>query len=203
MSDDEMELDRWIEEARTTYHPPPAPPMTEMWDDIEARAFGRRRASGPRRWVQAGAGIAAALVLGFALGRGSVRGPAAVPSPVVAAEGAVAQQPYDRTATTLLGQTVVLLSALPADARDVSRDRKFATQASDLLVTTRLLLDSQAAADPRLHDLLEDLELILAQIARIQHGQDPAELRFITEALQERDLVPRIRALAAELAAAD
>ena len=112
-------------------------------------------------------------------------------------------QPYDRTATTLLGQTAVLLSALPSGAPDVSRDRRFASQASDLLVTTRLLLDSQAGADPRLHDLLEDLELILAQIARIQHAQGPDELHFITEALQERDLVPRIRALAAEMAAAD
>jgi hypothetical protein len=202
MSDDDMELDRWIEEARTTYHPPPAPPMAEMWGDIEVRAFGRRRAAGLRRWAPAGAGIAAALVLGFALGRDSVRAPAAVPQATAAADPVVAQ-PYDRTATTLLGQTVVLLSALPSDAHDVSRDRRFAAQASDLLVTTRLLLDSQAASDPRLHDLLEDLELILAQIARIQHGQGPAELEFITEALQERDLVPRIRALAAELAAAD
>ena len=47
---------------------------------------------------------------------------------------------------------------------------EFSAQAQDLLTDTRLLLDSKRVVDPRTRKLLEDLELVLAQIATL----DPA-----------------------------
>jgi hypothetical protein len=82
-------------------------------------------------------------------------------------------EPYRQATTEYLGQTVALLASLPAAARDGQPDARFVTQAGELLSTTRLLLDSPAAAsDPRLKNLLEDLELVLAQLSRLpaEHG---------------------------------
>jgi hypothetical protein len=123
----------------------------------------------------------------------------------VAAESASLNLPVDQPVsaitTELLGQTVVLLAALPEERSDTVPDRQFTRQAGALLSTTRVLLDSPAAAnDPKLLNLLEDLELVLAQIARLQQGgQSRIELELITEALQQQDLVPRIRSIAAGL----
>jgi hypothetical protein len=68
---------------------------------------------------------------------------------------------------------------------------------------TRLLLDSPAASDPRLRDLLEDLELVLAQVARLRASPHAEELTFIAAAMDERDVVPRIRTAAASMSPAN
>jgi len=80
---------------------------------------------------------------------------------------------------------------------------RFATQATELLTSTRLLLDSPAASDVRFKDLLEDLELVLAQIAMLQSGRTRQEIDLITDALEERDVVPRIRSAVARLSRGD
>lgn len=72
-----------------------------------------------------------------------------------------------------------------------------------MLTSTRLLLDSPAASDARFKSLLEDLELVLAQIAMLQSGRTQEDIDFITDALEERDVVPRIRSAAARLASGD
>jgi len=206
MNDDS--LDRLIDAERRD-GAPPEPPLAAMWTTIDARTRWARPARGTSRgrWL-AVAGMAATLVLGFALGRGSLA-PSRLTSPatpgvpaVAAASRTSAEQPFDRTTSNLLGETSVLIAALPAGSGDAG-DRRLAAQASQLLITTRLLLDSPAAADPRLRLLLEDLELVLAQVARMRAGTEGsgADLDLITEALQERELVPRIRTFAAQLAA--
>lgn len=203
MRDDQ--LDRLIDDARRA-PPPPDAPADEMWRTIESRAFtGRRgRPSLDRHWI-AVAGMAATLVLGFALGRGTVReAPARLTTSAAAAPAQLASgvaRPYERTTSALLGETVVLLSALPNDGGNTVSNRRFAAEATQLLTTTRLLLDSQASTDPRIRTLLEDLELVLAQVAHIREGRTGTELELISEAMAERELVPRIRTLAAQLAA--
>jgi hypothetical protein len=49
--------------------------------------------------------------------------------------------------------------------------------ARDLLTTTRLLLDSPAGADPARRELLETLELVLVQIARLPRADSPGSAR--------------------------
>jgi hypothetical protein len=218
----EDELDERTREALRGYRVPPEAPLDEMWVEIEERHFGApvvslvdraqsRRGIARRRWLAApswsvvAAAIAASLILGVALGRMS-RGVAPV---VVEKEGTydywtANAEPYRQATTEYLGQTVALLTALPAAARDGQPDARFATQAGDLLTTTRLLLDSPAAAsDPRLKNLLEDLELVLAQLSRLPSEHGGTELNLITEALEQRDVVPRVRAAAASISSDD
>ena len=218
----EEELDERSREALRGYRVPPAPPLDAMWQQIEDRHFGapvvsladrarsrpgRRWSFGSPSWGVLTAGIAAALILGVAIGRTS-RGIA----PVIADNGREGQydywtanaEPYRQATTEYLGQTVALLTALPAAARDGQPDARFVTQASDLLTTTRLLLDSPAAeSDPRLKSLLEDLELVLAQLSRLPSEHGGPQLNLITQALEQRDVVPRVRAAAASISSDD
>jgi hypothetical protein len=72
------------------------------------------------------------------------------------------------------------------------RGPAFTEQARDLLLTTRLLLDSRAQTDPRTRALLEDLELILVQIAQVP-ARDGEELDLLNDALEQREVLPRLR----------
>ena len=221
MTDEEM--DERTREALRGYRVPPPPPLDEMWDAIESRHFGtpvvslvdreaargraeRRWRLGAPSWGVLVAGVAAALVIGVGVGRMSNKPVIQVPDAI---EGTYNYwtsnaEPYRQATTEYLGQTVALLTALPAAARDGQPDARFVTQASDLLTTTRLLLDSPAAeSDPRLKSLLEDLELVLAQLSRLPSEHGGPELNLITEALEQRDVVPRVRAAAASISSDD
>lgn len=218
MTDDQ--LDRLIDEARASYHPPPEPPLDALWEGITRRRAERAGAmSAPRHWsvsrlraarwfpLASGAALAAALVLSFTLGRvtagPSTSGTLAAGQPAPAgATPASARTPETSATTELLGRTAVLLAALPREANDPSSAGRFAQQADELLLTTRLLLDSRAAeGDATLRTLLQDLELVLAQVARLRAGETRTERELITEALEQQDLVPRIRTVAAGLGA--
>ena len=218
----EDELDERTREALRGYRVPPEPPLDDMWEAIEHRHFGtpvvaladrvqsRRRA--PRRWRLGApswgvlvAGMAAMLILGIGLGRVS-RGVAPVVTDPREGDYAwnASAEPYRDATTEYLGETVALLTALPAAARDGQPDARFVMQAGELLTTTRLLLDSPAAAsDPRLKNLLEDLELVLAQLSRLPSEHGRTELTLIAEALEQRDVVPRMRAAAASISSGD
>ena len=220
---DEDRFDRFVRENAPGYRPPPAPPLEAMWKRIEESHFGgsdldgtpllrleppaRRTPRFPRWWLQSGLGIAATLLIGIGIGRFTApRNEAVIDVPPVAAsEGPAASEggPFDAATTQYLGQTAALLNALPNEARPGSTDRFFVTQATDLLSTTRLLIDSPAAADPELRILLDDLELVLAQIARLPTTRSAAELDLITEALEQRDVLPRLRSAAASLPNSD
>ena len=80
-----------------------------------------------------------------------------------------APMPYEVETSKYLGQTAALLIALPSEVRAGRADEQFVNRAGDLLSRTRLLIDSPAANDPRMRDLLEDLELVLAQVVRLQN----------------------------------
>jgi hypothetical protein len=199
MLNDEQ-LDTLLDRARPAFRAPPRPDLDALWEGVEARR-ARSLHRGPRPWWQ-WVGLAAAVMLAFALGRASTQ-----PHPAIqTAESSPSRRgpaPVTDVATDLLGQTVVLLSALPeGQPATTSEGGRFARQAGELLLTTRLLLDSPDAQQrPALRTLLEDLELVLAQLARLSNGETRAELEIITEAMQQQDLVPRIRHVAAGLGA--
>jgi hypothetical protein len=217
MTDEEM--DERTREALRGYRVPPPPPLDEMWDAIESRHFGtpvvslvdreaargraeRRWRLGAPSWSVLVAGMAAALVIGVGMGRMSN---GVAPNVEAVGEGnwtywTANAEPYRQATTEYLGQTAALLTALPAAARDGQPDVRFVSQAGDLLSTTRLLLDSPAAAsDPRLKNLLEDLELVLAQLSRLPADHPKTELTLITQALEQRDVVPRLRSAVASI----
>ena len=214
MSDDRF--DELMRDAARAYHVPPdvEPRLDLMWARIEQAHFGRlarlRRLPFRARTV---IGIAAGVLAGVGLGRYSARPPSdGVPAaPVIAAQGEDAEQqalgaragreasPYLLATTRYLGETAELLSALPGEVRRGAPDAALAMQANELLSTTRLLLDSPAARDPEVRVLLGDLELVLAQIAHLSVRRSPQEVQLITEALEARDVLPRLRTAVADL----
>ena len=199
-------LNELLDDARRTWPLPPEPDYQAMWGRIEREAFaGVRKESRTPSWRIFSIGLAAALMMGIGLGRIS-RNPTA-PVPGIASSATDTATPassdYDRAASELLGRTVVLLTSLPAGARGVGAGEEFSNQATELLTSTRLLLDSPAASDTRFKNLLEDLELVLGQIAMLQSGRTRQEIDLITDALEERDVVPRIRSAVARLSIGD
>lgn len=215
-----------MRKAARDYNNPPElsrSELDEMWSSIEAESFGRkgftspsaertsnveRRTSNVDRWLSARTllPLAAVLLLGVALGRFSARrAPAASPGIASRAPSDTVSlaEPYQSTASRYLGQTAALLVALPGEVRAGRADDRFLGRAHDLLLTTRLLLDSPAAADPRFRTLLEDLELVLAQVVRIQTDQGRVDLDLIREALEQRDVLPRLRTAVADISADD
>ncbi|MEX2154057.1 MAG: hypothetical protein WD825_12015 [Gemmatimonadaceae bacterium] len=205
--------------AARDYNTPPEleqADLDDMWSAIESEAFPKRFATPsaqresrqPARWFAAGNLLpwAAVLLLGVVIGRfGLPRGERA---PAVVAHRAPADsmampEPYQSTTSRYLGQTAALLVALPAEVRAGRADDPYLDRAHDLLLTTRLLLDSPAAADPRFRTLLEDLELVLAQVVRLQSDQSRSELELIRQALEQRDVLPRLRTAVADISADD
>jgi hypothetical protein len=205
-------LNELLDDAARTYRVPPEPDLAAMWAEVEKQAFdgrSRRHGAWPHSpsWRLFTMAIAASLVVGVGLGRMAMKTTAGAPSVAVVPDSVTPSRSslpagYDRTATELLAQTVILLATLPAQSSR-GADVRFASQATELLTTTRLLLDSPAASDARFKDLLQDLELILAQIARLKSGRGNEELQLITDAVETRDVVPRIHSAVARLSLGD
>jgi hypothetical protein len=224
MTDEQMQ--ELLRDAKDSYRVPAEPPIDAMWGRIERESFdtpasmpvvygnGRAmevpssRPRGVRRWMAPAAGIAATLLVGIGIGRMSKATPEAtqLPPVVEAATSASVAPPSDpllRATSEYLAQTVALLASLPRDSvgQKLTADTKFVADARALLGTTRLLMDSPAATDPRMRDLFQDLELVLAQVAQLRTAPRAQELTFIAEAMNERDVVPRLRTVAASYTA--
>ncbi len=225
MTDDRF--DKLMRDAADTFRRPPEPPIDEMWAEIEARAgFGSatpaipiasitpitaaKRGSRVPRWL----GIAATLVIGVGIGRGSAfvgRQVAPTPAssgPAIETVASAAprndpglDRPYEVEASQYLGQTAALLISLPSEAKSGRTDQQFANRATDLLARTRLLMDSPAANEPAMRDLLEDLELVLAQVVRLRSNASRTDLDIINRALEQRDVIPRLRTAVADISA--
>ena len=193
MTDERFE--RRLVEAAQDYHRPPATPREEMWQGIEARrAARRRRAATWRPVLRWGVGIAAVLALGIGIGRWTAEPRRTGPAPVAAAGGGDrGPLAYRVAAAQYLTRTEALLTGFRSEARSGQADAQFARQARDLLGTTRLMLDSPAAQDGRLKGLLEDLELVLAQIAQLSPHGDTEEVQLINQGLEQRSVLLRLR----------
>ena len=210
MSEDRFE--ELMRDAAVSYRRPPEPPLDEMWTEIErATGDGRRAAgttvTGRSTWRLARVlPIAATLVIGVGIGRFTAPRFATAPaaqSPVASRPSPDKKQeldrPYELAASRYFGQTAALLMALPSEAKAGRANEQFLARAGDLLSTTRLLLDSPAAQDQSMRNLLEDLELVLAQVVRLQDSHSKTELDFITQALEQREVISRLRTAAADL----
>jgi hypothetical protein len=78
--------------------------------------------------------------------------------------------------------------------RNPAAARQLGSWGREVLSSTRLLLDSPAGRDPQLRPLLDDLELVLVQIIRLSGAPlDSSDRALIDRALEDRDLLPRIR----------
>jgi hypothetical protein len=202
---DENRFDEVLGDLPRSFSPPPPPPLDDMWAVIEDAHFNAPASSSPHHgaisrapWLAA----AAALLIGIGIGRyapRSAKTPPDSPPSVASANptspgsntSAVADAYRDQT-SHYLGQTAALLISLPARDSSGRADAGFAGKAADLLVTTRLLMDSPAAQDAKLRSLLEDLELVLVQIARLRGERSKGDLDLIHQAVEQGDVLSRL-----------
>jgi len=193
--EDEPELKPQLLDAARAHNVPPIAPREEMWAAIQtARRQDGKRAMRMLSWrkeLWIPAAIAATLVIGFAIGRTTQNGSSlanndstAVPREDLYAKYATAQT---------LGQAEVLLVQYRAATAEGTTPITSTAEARRLLLATRLLLDAPSITDPQLRILLEDLELILAQIAEDPEYQEDRAL--ITEGLDRGGVLPRLRAV--------
>ena len=206
---EENRVDEVLNALPRDFNDPPRPPLEEMWAVIEAAHFNstptairRPRSRSLAPWLAA----AATLVLGIGIGRylpsDESEPGAATASLATNADAAPTEtaspipDAYREQANQYLGQTAALLISLPTASGDEQSDERFAGKAADLLVTTRLLMDSPAAQDPRLRGLLEDLELVLVQIARLRVERNKSDLDLIHQTVEQGDVISRLNSAA-------
>lgn len=195
MKDEQFE--KLMKNAAETYNSPPAPPLDQMWASIDSEAFGTKVTTTRRMnlvgspWLR----MAAVLVLGIVIGR-SMQTSAPAPDP--AASSTETADSYQMTTDRYLGQTVALLVQLPRQLQSGRTDTAFIARANQSLTTLRLLMDSPAASNPRLRSLFEDLELVLVQMVQMPRTGSATDAKLIRQAMQERDVMPRLRDAVAE-----
>ena len=100
---------------------------------------------------------------------------------------------YDMALGQHLGQSEAFLTLFRSSVRSGHVDPVAFAAARQLLSTNRLLLDSRAGADPRSRQLLQDLELVLAQIAQLGAVGDSSDVHIVTEDMDRGDVLPRLR----------
>jgi hypothetical protein len=142
-------------------------------------------------WVT---GVAALVTVGIAIGRLLPVDGASEPAPVASVEsgplpGRVARV-MDMASRQYLSRTETLLVGVgTGDDSD-----EFTALARELLSMTRLLLDRESVTDPTTRGLLEDLELVLAQLVVLPATGDRSQERtLITAGLADRNLMERLR----------
>ena len=185
MMNDDDKFSEWLQQEAKSYNAPGPTPRDEMWARIQAE---RAQPVVLRPWLRWGLAAAAVLLLGIGIGRWTTSNGGIVAIPADSSRALV----YQMAATQYLSRTETFLTGFRADLR-AGRADAFPGQARDLLATTRLLLDSPAADDPRMKALLEDLELVLVQISTLEAGRDRRNADLITQDMDQRNVLPKLR----------
>lgn len=212
----EDKFDDLLRDSAGEYNNPPETPREEIWQRIVAERADRKEADGreadvakrdrrvlpfrlvrPVRPVRLAAGIAALLALGIGLGRLSVDRSQTVatqpPVPASAPAPRVSATAYRLATTEHLSQSEAFLTLFRASVRGRGDERLASATARQLLATNRLLLDSPAATDARTKLLLQDLELVLAEIAQLSPQPRSRDLQLITEGMEQGGVLSRLR----------
>lgn len=201
-------FEQMLKAAAKSYHAPPETPRDALWARIqEARAASRPGSDDtagvlpltPRkRWMvwAVPTGIAALIALGIGIGRITAPTHGNAPDSVTAAVRSTPEETKSerRELAMKLVATEYLTraDALLTEFKTNTTPPEFAGHARELLTTTRLLLDSKQITDPKLRGLLEDLELVLVQLATLPDDHRAEERRFIADGMAQRQLRSRL-----------
>jgi hypothetical protein len=187
-----------------------APPADVMWSRIESDVAAAIRRPDPRigrrwTWLAAGTGIAAALVIGVAIGRRSMRSEAVGPSSIAVAPPSPSSLLADSArdaqmrAVTLshFAQAEVFLTEVRADLTSGRNNPLRDERSRELLARTRLIMASDARRAPSVEQLLQDLELVLAGISALPDngGRRGSDVRLLDERIRVGEVLPRIRTI--------
>lgn len=193
----EEKFAEFLKTALDDLDPVPAAPRDEMWQRIQAqRALERqaRRTPAYRTWINWGVGAAAVLAVGIGIGRMTLRQTdAPAPARVAAVTPATPNQTaYKVVVNQYMASAEAMLTAYRTEPQG-TLDPQIAEWARDLLTNTRLLLNSPAASDPKTAALLQDLEVIIAQIAALSAPSN-LENEIIRDGMNKTAVMPRLRA---------
>lgn len=197
-------------------NPVPPTPSDEIWPKIEAKLPGGSAQAHPRvepmsrlprgpvwKWAAA-AGVV--LAIGVGIGRSSVAAPdgdvAIRPprtvDPLPASQPSL--QAFDALTRSRIADLEPLLTMISTDGDGGRYDPQMGEWAKGQLNRTRLALDSPGASDPVVRAVLEDLELILMQVATLAdvgEARASQEMSLIARAIDEQGLLDRVRAMSA------
>ncbi|MEP7002734.1 MAG: hypothetical protein ABI969_19740, partial [bacterium] len=93
-----------------------------------------------------------------------------------------------------LADAEVFLTSVRAELKSGQTDAERAERSRDLLVRTRVLLGSARNRAPEVERLLEDLELMLAEIAALPQSHSSLDRTLLDESMRSGNIIPRIRA---------
>jgi hypothetical protein len=202
----DKQFEEFLKDAVKDYNDPPQTPKDLMWDRIQEVRRTRRDARKVvflmSPWLRWGVGVAAALAIGIGIGMNldRINRETDIPSPV-----SVAGEPLDApdqsevqllAALGYLDRAEAFLTMFRTDVRSGRSDYQMDNPARELLTTTRLLQGSVGARDARLGELLDDLELVLVQIAQLRSEANGRDADLVTRAIDERSVLMRLRAAA-------
>jgi hypothetical protein len=114
-------------------------------------------------------------------------------NPAAAAANQATSNIYQVATMRHLADAEALLTTFTFESRDATMNAKIADWAKSLLSNTRLLLDSPAGDDPRRAKLLQDLELVLAQIVQLSPSAAATDRELIQGSIQEGQVITRLR----------
>ena len=194
----EEKFAKFLKTALDDLDPVPAAPRDEMWQRIQAqRALERQAGRTPayRTWINWGVGAAAVLAVGIGIGRMTTMQQAEAPGTTRVATVTPAtpnQTAYKVVVNQYMASAEAMLTAYRTEPQG-TLDPQVAEWARDLLTNTRLLLNSPAASDPKTAALLQDLEVIIAQIAA-RSAPSNLENEIIRDGMNKTAVMPRLRA---------
>ncbi len=192
----DRQFEEFLRDKTVDYHRPPEAPKEAMWAAIQEVRSQRRpvRRFGRGTWVGLAAGIAAAMVVGIAIGRFSAgRGDQPLVAEAPTEESGNLRVANHWATSQHLGQVETFLTGFRIDSRQGRYVSEASGSASNLLSMTRHFLDSPSTDDAELRTLLQDIELVLAQIARYSDEAPSVELDLIDESIEQRSVLFRLR----------
>jgi hypothetical protein len=194
MNDDEK-FDMWLKSAAQDYRSAPRVPREEMWSVIaptlpsQGRVAPSRRVFVLYRVLPMGLAAAALIAVGVQIGRRTQPAPQ-VASSAVTGDSAGSDITYTTATVAHLGRAEALITEFRASS---GLDEDATKWARDLLSDTRLLIDSPAATDPRRRQLLQDLELVLAQLVQLDPAATADDSEMVHRSIERAALLMRLR----------
>ena len=203
--------DKELNKMARSHNPPPEVPRDRMWEKIDAARSGSRGVVQPDftprrgpafRILRMAAGVAAILVLGVFIGRMSEQQPVPIPTPVAIHQAEttdpdIKKDIYRLAARDLFSRADFLLTDFKVRSCGKDELSEVPAWAGGMLVQTRLLMDTAVAEDIEMKNLLDELELVLAQIVGLSRDNCASDMAWIRQGLQERDTIDRLRTVSA------
>lgn len=206
---DDRRMDEALAALRDGYNAPPETPREEMWQAVRSGLLAAqdpavvsldavRARRTPNRSFGWAVAAAAVLVMGIGIGRMTAPGVPMGAAGDAEDRGAVMAV----AAAEHLGQSESFLTLVRADARAGSLDPEMVRWAEGLLGRTRMFMDASDPLEaPTMHELMEDLELVLAQIVTVAEGggvdsgRTRTELDLALSGMADREVLTRIQAV--------